>query len=162
MTLALDISIEAAGWRDMPAAQAAIKRAIEATLADAGRADVEIGVVLADDPFMRGLNRQWLGRDEPTNVLSFPAPEGPGPAQRFLGDVVFALETIRREARRDSKPFDHHLAHLAVHGVLHLLGFDHARDADAESMERRERRILMRLNIPDPYASTDPQRTVPA
>jgi probable rRNA maturation factor len=99
---------------------------------------------------MRALNRIWRGVDKATNVLSFPtkrAAEGPP----LLGDIVLAYDTIAREARRQRKPFAHHVAHLAVHGFLHLLGYDHEQHADAEAMEQAERDILRRLAIPDPY-----------
>jgi probable rRNA maturation factor len=162
MNVSIEIAIEALGWTGMPSAQAAIRRAVEAAVADAGPPKTEIGIVLADDERVRALNRTWLGEDKPTNVLSFPAPDRPGNGPRFLGDVVFALETIRREAEAEDKPFDYHLSHLAVHGVLHLLGFDHARDADADAMENRERRILAQLGIPDPYAPAGERRREPA
>jgi probable rRNA maturation factor len=112
--------------------------------------------VLTDDSAIRALNRDWRGVDRPTNVLSFPARPGPsaaGPA--LLGDIVIAFETTMQEARSESKPFEHHLAHLAVHGFLHLLGQDHDNDSDAETMEGIERVILARLGIPDPYAAGD-------
>jgi probable rRNA maturation factor len=118
--------------------------------------------VLTDDARIRELNRTWLGDDKATNVLSFPAPDAPTDDARFLGDVVFALETIRREAEGEQKVFERHLAHLAVHGTLHLLGFDHASEQDAEEMEERERQILARLGFPDPYAPSGEPRTEPA
>jgi len=106
--------------------------------------------VLTDDSAIRVLNRKWRGIDAPTNVLSFPAEIPPG-APALLGDIVLAYETVAREARRDGKPFAHHVAHLAVHGFLHLCGYDHERDSDAGIMEQLERTILRRLDIPDPY-----------
>src|SRR5690606_30774609 len=104
--------------------------------------------MLADDTRIRDLNRTWRGQDKPTNVLSFPAPEGPPDDARFLGDIVLAFETVEHEARAEGKPLEHHLAHLAVHGALHLLGYDHERDSDANAMEQHERHILARLGIP--------------
>ncbi len=106
--------------------------------------------MLTDDSAIRVLNRKWRGIDAPTNVLSFPA-EIPAGAPALLGDIVLAYETVAREARRDGKSFAHHVAHLAVHGFLHLCGYDHERDSDAEIMEQLERTILRRLDIPDPY-----------
>src|SRR5690606_36587771 len=100
------------------------------------------------------------GKDAPTNVLSFPAPDRPHDGPRFLGDIVFALETIEREAEAEGKSRDAYLSHLAVHGVLHLLGFDHENDRDAEAMEELEREILAGLGISDPYAAG--RRTEPA
>jgi probable rRNA maturation factor len=161
VNVSIEIAVEAIGWSGMPAAQAAIRSAVEAAVADAGPEDAEVGIVLADDDRVRALNRAWLGEDKPTNVLSFPAPDRPGSGVRFLGDIIFSLETIQREATADDKPLDHHVSHLAVHGVLHLLGFDHVREEDAEVMERRERKILGQLGIPDPYAPAGEQRKGP-
>lgn len=162
MSAAIDISVESPRWERLAGAEATVRAAIEAALADAGAADAEIGVVLADDARVRELNRIWRGKDAPTNVLSFPAPGERNGVSRFLGDIVFALETIEREATEENKPAGQHLAHLAVHGTLHLLGFDHERDEDAEVMERREREILARLGVPDPYATAGERSTEPA
>ena len=106
--------------------------------------------MLTDDSAIRLLNRNWRGVDAATNVLSFPTGRTGGDPL-LIGDVVLAYETIAAEARADGKPFAHHVAHLVVHGFLHLLGFDHERKKDAEAMERLERDILQRLAIPDPY-----------
>jgi probable rRNA maturation factor len=101
---------------------------------------------------VRTLNRRWRGKDRPTNVLSFPALDSASRGKpRHLGDIVIAYETTKREAIGESKPFAHHLAHLTVHGFLHLLGYDHDKNNDAEKMERLERTILKRIGIPDPY-----------
>src|SRR5438046_3160548 len=109
----------------------------------------------------RTLNHNWRGIDKATNVLSFPAlqptgPTGPDDAPRMLGDIAIAYQTTRREADEEQKPFDHHLSHLAVHGFLHLIGYDHETDGEAEAMESLEREILAQLGIPDPYADRDP------
>ena len=106
--------------------------------------------MLTSNAAMRLLNRAWRGVDAATNVLSFPNKPA-GAEVAFLGDIVLAYETIASEARNEGKPFAHHLTHLAVHGFLHLLGYDHQRERDAVRMERLERRILHRLAIPDPY-----------
>ena len=121
--------------------------------ADVSPEGVEISVVLADDVFVQTLNRQWRDTDAPTNVLAFPGAEqsGDDDAVWLLGDVVVALETTRRESDMESKTFDHHLTHLIVHGVLHLLGYDHNSDAEAEKMEKLEILALGRLGIDDPY-----------
>ncbi len=110
--------------------------------------------MLTDDSAIRALNRDWRKLDAPTNVLSFPARTAGAPRQRprHLGDIVIAYETTAREAIVEGKSFNHHLVHLAVHGYLHLLGYDHATDGDAEKMERLEVDILARLAVPDPYA----------
>ena len=162
MTVSVEIAVEAAGWKDAPRAASAVRGAIGAALAGAEFGACEIGVVLTDDERIRSLNRAWRGKDGATNVLSFPAPAGPQEGPRFLGDVVFALETIRREADDEQKTFEDHLTHLAVHGVLHLLGFDHEREDDAEAMESRERKILAGLGIADPYEPAKLKRTEPA
>ena len=118
-----------------------------------------VAVLLCDDAAIAALNARWRGVDRPTNVLSFPAspqtgaglhaaPVEPAP----LGDIAIAYETVAREAEAEDKPLAEHLAHLAVHGFLHLLGYDHHDDGEAERMERLERDILARLGIADPYA----------
>ena len=154
-----EVLVTAACWQVEPDAETVIQRAIAAA-ADAVDADVgaaEVAVMLTDDAGIQTLNRNWRGIDKPTNVLSFPAlqPKAaprPGDAPRMLGDIAIAYETMRREADEEEKPFDHHLSHLAVHGFLHLIGFDHENDQDAEQMEALEQEILAQLGIPDPYA----------
>lgn len=128
-----------------------------ATLAEVGvqaAGSCELSVVFTDDEGIRRLNAGWRGKDKPTNVLSFPAfPVKPGdPLPPILGDIVLAAGTVAREAELERKPLEHHIAHLVVHGLLHLLGHDHEADGDAEIMEAVERRALARLAIPDPYA----------
>jgi probable rRNA maturation factor len=114
-------------------------------------ATYQVTLVLTDDGEMRNLNRIWRGKDAPTNVLSFPA--GEMGAQGFLGDVVLAEETTRREAREQNIPLQDRACHLVVHGVLHLLGFDHTEDDAAERMETLERTALASLGVADPYAA---------
>jgi probable rRNA maturation factor len=146
---AIDIVIESPVWRDEPDAGGVIRRAIGAAaeMTNAG-VDREVAVLLCDDATMRGLNGRWRGRPEPTNVLSFPAAAGTG----TLGDIAIAYETTAQEAQAEGRPFADHLAHLAVHGFLHLLGYDHQSDAEAAAMERLETTILARLGVADPYA----------
>jgi probable rRNA maturation factor len=120
------------------------------------RGAAELSIVLGDDALVRELNRAWRGQDRPTNVLSFPALPAPGEAPppeapALLGDVVLAFETVQAEALAQGKPLAHHLRHLLVHGVLHLLGFDHESAAEAEIMEGLEIAVLARLGVPDPY-----------
>jgi len=152
-------------WQSEANAETTIHRAIEAAveMADADVGESELAIMLTDDAGIRALNSTWRGLDKPTNVLSFPAlqPEGPvGPddAPRMLGDIAIAYETTRKEADDEQKPFDHHLSHLAVHGFLHLIGYDHENDADAEIMEALEAEILAQLGIPNPYADRDTER----
>src|SRR5207248_8083963 len=110
-----------------------------------------------DDTLLRELNATWRGIDQPTNVLAFAAESGETPpdAPRLLGDVVIAFETVAREAQAQGKPLAHHLRHLIVHGVLHLLGWDHEEPTEAEQMEALEVAILQRLAVPDPYRMSE-------
>ena len=105
-------------------------------------------ILLTDDAAVRELNARFRGKDAPTNVLSFPAPPNP---ERHLGDVALAYGVCAREAQQQGKPFQHHLQHLVAHGVLHLLGYDHMSDDEAEAMEGLERIVLAGLGVPDPY-----------
>jgi probable rRNA maturation factor len=113
-------------------------------------------VALSSNAAVRELNAAYRGKDTPTNVLSFPAPELPpdvaAQGLRELGDVVLALETLLDEAKAAGIPPAHHFQHLLVHGILHLIGYDHETDAEAERMEALETMLLARLGIPDPYA----------
>jgi probable rRNA maturation factor len=155
----LEVLVVADCWQAEPDAEAVIHRAI-ATAAELVAADVgdsELAVMLTDDAGIRTLNNNWRGIDKPTNVLSFPALQpsgrrGPAEPPRMLGDLAIAYETTRREADEEQKPFDQHLSHLAIHGFLHLIGYDHEKDEPAETMEELEREILSQLGIPDPYA----------
>jgi probable rRNA maturation factor len=112
-----------------------------------------MSVVFSDDAHVRALNQQWRGKDKPTNVLSFPAyqPGQDGRLPPLLGDVILAAETVAAEAFQEGKPLADHIAHLIVHGILHLIGYDHETDTEAEEMEETERRILAALDVPDPY-----------
>lgn len=150
--VAIDFVIDSDLWKKEPGAQDTIGKAIAA----AASADGGIAVVLTDDAAIRALNKRWRGQDKPTNVLSFPAQAMPGEdGPPHLGDIVIAFETMAAEAARDEKPFAHHLAHLAVHGYLHLLGHDHETDRDASKMEQLETQILARIGVPDPYAGEE-------
>jgi len=153
---AIDIRVESPLWRAVPGAAAVLRRAIgEAAQMAGAPAAAELAIVLCDDAAMRKLNGRWRGRPEPTNVLSFPAAGRGTPGAGPLGDIAIAYETTAREAEADGIGFADHLAHLAVHGFLHLLGYDHQFDDEADAMERLERDILERLDIADPYAAGD-------
>jgi probable rRNA maturation factor len=159
---ATEVLVVADCWEAEPEAEAVVMRAIDAaaSMVDADTGDAELAVMLTDDAGIRTLNTNWRGIDKPTNVLSFPALQPPGghepdDAPRMLGDIAIAFETMRREADEEQKPFDHHLSHLAVHGFLHLVGYDHENDGEAEAMESLERDILALLGIPDPYAERE-------
>src|SRR5215472_184236 len=132
--LQIDVLVDSECWTNARAATATVRRAVRQAAAALSTRPAELAIVLTDDAAMRRLNRNWRGIDAATNVLSF-ATRNPGdqPNEQsggqfvgnHLGDIVLAYETVKREARRDGKSFDHHLAHLVVHGFLHLLGYDH-------------------------------------
>ena len=152
MTITVDIEIEDPAWTTADAdTEARVWRAAQAVL-DAHE-DIEgqgITILLTDDDSVRTLNRDFRQKDYATNVLSFPAPQNP---EGHLGDIALAFGVCAREAAEQGKPLAHHLQHLVAHGVLHLLGYDHETDAEAEHMEGLERVILAGLGVPDPYAA---------
>jgi probable rRNA maturation factor len=145
-------------WRErLPRRRALCVSAVEAALAAAKprlTRRTEVSVVLADDALIRRLNRQWRRIDRATDVLSFPAyDERPPPrAPMLMGDVVLAFETVAREAQEQGKSLADHMRHLVVHGVLHLMGYDHEAPDEAERMEALETEVLARLGVADPYA----------
>lgn len=151
----IDITYQCPRWQSLQGDLAgAVHAAAEAALAGpdgAAETEYELSIVLADDAFVQQLNRQYRNIDQPTNVLSFSADEEDEPGIRLLGDVVLAYDTVLQEAQEMGKPVLHHLSHLVVHGILHLLGFDHAAEPEAQQMEAREIAILARLGIADPY-----------
>jgi probable rRNA maturation factor len=148
---AIDIIVQSPLWQTEPDVEMMLHRAIAEAAAALSTSDGELAIVLTDDSAIQALNRDWRKIDEPTNVLSFPAAHASADGASLLGDIVIAFETSAREAAREQKPFVHHLAHLAVHGFLHLQGYDHGGDEEAAAMERLERAILARLGVPDPY-----------
>jgi probable rRNA maturation factor len=168
--LSVVIVDEAGDWSGFAAREEAILAAAAAVARHPGGSaarGAEACVVLGDDALLRSLNRTYRGKDKPTNVLSFPFGETPGAfgdtdepgglgdaAQpRHLGDVVLTVETLREEAAEQGIPPVHHLQHLVVHGLLHLIGFDHETEPEAEVMERLETQILAALGVADPYAA---------
>lgn len=153
----IDIRIESPLWDARPLAGKTVRNSVLAAAAALSTAGGEVSIVLTDDSAIRLLNRDWRGIDRPTNVLSFPASGPGGDDARLLGDIVIAFETLERECADENRDFLHHLAHLAVHGFLHLNGYDHETDAQAEAMEGLESRIMTRLNMPDPYRAHDPR-----
>lgn len=158
--LTTEVIIESPLWASHPDAGEIVRKALEQAQKQGGSASTspaELAIVLTDDSTIRSLNRDWRHTDKPTDVLSFPAaqtPAGDG-AARHLGDIVIAYETTASEAASEGKPFLHHLAHLAVHGYLHLAGYGHDADNEAKAMESLERGILATLGIADPYAARD-------
>ncbi len=149
-TAKIDVLVESKLWKRAKDAEPVVRRAIAEAAATLSTPGAELAIVLSDDSAIRLLNRTWRGVDAATNVLSFPTGRTGGDPL-LIGDIVLAYETVAAEALAEGKPFADHLAHLAVHGFLHLLGYDHERKKDAEAMERLERDILLRLAIPDPY-----------
>jgi len=138
-TIDIDIKVDSPLWNKQRNAKAVLRRAIGQASSAVALSRGEVSVVLADDAAIRGLNRTWRHRDKP----------------RFLGDIVLAYQTLAREASARHKTFAQHLAHLAVHGFLHLVGYDHETDAEATAMELLETMILARLDVPDPYRLRD-------
>lgn len=142
----IDIEIEDEAWSAaLPEAEAVVLAAAQAALEARGG----VTILLTDDDSVAELNERFRGKAGPTNVLSFPAPDNP---EDHLGDIALAWGVCAREAAEQGKPIAHHLQHLVAHGVLHLLGYDHLTEAEAEEMEALERRILAGLGVPDPYA----------
>ena len=152
-SLAIDIVIGSALWKAERGVDSMLRRAVREAAATLALANGELAIVLTDDLTMRALNRHWRGHDKPTNVLSFPAPPQSGAAPRMLGDLVLAYETVTQEAHAQGKPLLHHVAHLAVHGFLHLAGYDHAAGEQACTMERLEVAILGELGVSNPYST---------
>ncbi|TPV98950.1 MAG: Endoribonuclease YbeY [Beijerinckiaceae bacterium] len=156
MNPVIEVAIEAKDWASLEAPSKLVQTAILAAVEGSGlvlAANTEISVVLCGNALIRELNREWRGYDAPTNVLSFPAGGDPASAP-LLGDIVIAFETASREAFEAGKPLRDHVAHLLVHGFLHLIGHDHVEAAEAEAMEALERAILGRLGIDDPYRAS--------
>lgn len=168
MSYSVDIDVMDAGWRTLvPGLDALVERAVAAVASGLGPdlGSGELSLVFATDPFVRTLNAEHRGKDAPTNVLSFPNGfDVPAGAPRLLGDVVFARETIAREAAEQDKPVADHVAHMLVHGILHLCGWDHETADQARAMEALETELLARLGVPDPYRAfaSDEEAAVPA
>jgi probable rRNA maturation factor len=154
----VDIQVASPLWQAQPHAEETVRAAIAAAAAALSATDGEVSIVLTDDAAIRTLNRDWRHIDKATNVLSFPASKIAGGSNAMLGDIVIAYETLDRECTDEGHDFLHHLAHLTVHGFLHLIGYDHQNDADADDMEALERKIMATLQMPDPYLARDIDR----
>jgi probable rRNA maturation factor len=141
----IEIEIDDEAWMSVTDVEDLVEEAARLALEEAG----VVTVSLTDDETVADLNQRFRGKTGPTNVLSFPAAET---ARPFLGDVILAYGVCTREADEQGKPIADHLLHLVIHGVLHLLGHDHLEDDEAEAMEARERTLLAKLGVPDPYA----------
>lgn len=153
----IEVEIEDVAWTaDLPLALEFAACAAQAALDQSGSKDLEapvVAVLLTDDDVLADLNQRFRGKAGPTNVLSFPAAPNP---DGQIGDIALAFGVCAREALEQGKTLEHHLSHLVVHGVLHLLGYDHETDGEAEAMEAKERSILETLGVPDPYACERP------
>lgn len=145
-----DLIREDESWPDDSALNALTEKAV-AALGDLVKSSDHITYVFSNDAQVQVLNRDFRHKDKPTNVLSFPDGDVEPEGHRHLGDVVIALETVRREALDEAKTFDNHLIHLMIHGTLHLLGFDHMNDAEAQEMENLEIILLQKIGIGNPY-----------
>ncbi len=142
----IEIEIEDEAWSEVAGLEALVEAAATAALEGS---DEHVTILLTDDETQRDLNQRFRGKDATTNVLSFPAGANP---EAHLGDLSLAYGVCAREAAEQGKTLAAHLQHLVAHGVLHLLGYDHQEDAEAEAMEALERTILAGLGVPDPYA----------
>ena len=148
MSIVLDLRIEDAGWtNEMEDAKAVCQRALDAAFALVA-IEGEVALLLTDDDEMHTLNRDWRGKDKPTDVLSFPADEMDAP---FLGDIAVGLGVSRGDAATRGIKLTDHLSHLVIHGYLHLLGYDHMTEEEAREMEALEIKALAGLGIGDPY-----------
>lgn len=153
--LVLEVEVDPAAASLDPGIRDTITWAVKAADAVAGPVRGVLGIIVDSDERIRSLNRLWRRIDKPTNVLSFTYPDTGKGAPKQVGDIAISYETTAREAAEQGKPFAHHVAHLAVHGFLHVLGYDHESDEDADIMEGLERTILARVNVPDPYIARD-------
>ena len=165
--LLMDIEIEHEGWGNLGFdTRAVIERVANASLGRAALPEplkpetINIAFLLTSDEAVRALNRDFRGKDKPTNVLSFATLDDPDWQTQIvknepfhLGDIAFALETLQRESAEQKKTLHDHFTHLTVHGILHLLRYDHEKDDEAETMEALEIKILDTLGIADPYAA---------
>jgi probable rRNA maturation factor len=157
--LTLDVVHDAEVWSGIARIEQLIKLAVDALQAevDIGAINATATILLTSDAEVRTLNAKWRGIDKATNVLSFPAPDAPGDLESddFLGDIAMAGETVLREAAEQGAEPAHHLQHLTVHGLLHLLGYDHENSDDATEMETLEIDILARIGVPNPYTGSE-------
>ncbi len=149
----LTLVVENDAWKALRGLKSMTEKAVDAALTSASRSK-EITILFADDAALKTMNKDWRGKNKPTNVLSFPAAKElklPRGQIKPLGDIALAFETVAKEAAVSGKSIRDHTTHLIVHGVLHLLGYDHESDVDAAIMEAKEIRILKKLGLADPY-----------
>ncbi len=151
--LVCDVRVEAGDWaKELPQLDSFVASVLQAA-AEAEGLSGSVDLLLTDNAQIQSLNAQWREKDKPTDVLSFPAEPGSSPpgGQAFLGDIALGWGVVQADAERLNRPLDLHMAHLLVHGFLHLAGYDHISPDDAKVMEGREASILARFGLPDPY-----------
>ncbi len=150
-SVSVAVARDGEGWPPLAHLEALAARVVEEASAQLPEPPAgEVSVLFTDDARVRDLNLRHRGKDRATNVLSFPAPDSARKGGA-LGDIALALETVSGEAAEGGLTLDHHITHLLVHGFLHILGFDHHDEHDAEAMESLETAIMARLGLPDPY-----------
>lgn len=159
--ITIDIAVDSEQWKDIAAFEVLAQNSSKTVIRwlekneaiNFPQTRMELSVVLTDDASIQDINSKWRQQNKATNVLSFPTKElivGETPLP-LLGDIIFAYETISREAKELTKNFEEHITHLFIHGFLHLLGYDHINDTDAEQMERIETGIMLSIGLSDPY-----------
>lgn len=153
--LEIDVLVDEPQWSEALADVEGFVARVLRHAADGEAVGGDVSVMLTNDQAMRTLNAHWRGKDQATNVLSFAPPQGVRGGSNSLGDLALGLQVLRREAEEQGKSLEAHFAHLLVHGLLHLLGYDHDMETDAERMERRERELLAELGFPDPYEESE-------
>ncbi len=163
----IDITIEEGAWHaELPDIESLTQKILQKARQHPdisanlnGHANSEVSITLSGDEFIRNLNREYRGKNKPTNVLSFPLTEDGDFSTDIgllsLGDIIMAYETVKQESQEQKKNFRDHYAHLLIHGFLHLLHYDHEENDEAENMERLEAEILGTLKISNPYEKTD-------
>lgn len=157
MSLEIDIVVAASEWNSVDDLEGLTNRCIAVSLGNCLLAlapECEISVTYCDDAAITQLNAKWRGKNAPTNVLSFPTP-GLLEEKQLLGDIIIAYQTVTREAREFGRPIMNYIGHMLIHGVLHLVGYDHETDVEAETMENLERLIALKMDLGDPYERED-------
>ncbi|PSW09761.1 rRNA maturation RNase YbeY [Photobacterium sanctipauli] len=151
MAIYLDLQIATESESGMPA-EADFQHWLDATI-PLFQPNAELTIRLVDEAESHALNHEYRGKDKPTNVLSFPFESPPGVELDLLGDLIICRQVVEKEAKEQDKPLNAHWAHMVVHGSLHLLGYDHIEDDEAEEMEGLETEIMQKMGFDDPYAA---------
>ena len=152
MAILMDLRIDSEDWQHIPELETLCQRALDAGYSlQEGKEESHVDVLLADDAMLQALNTQWRGMENPTDVLSFPAEVPKEVAPELLGDIAICASVVIAEAKQQQKSLDAHWAHMVIHGCLHLQGYDHVTDVDADNMERLETQLLHSFGYADPY-----------